>query len=140
MTTREEWARALLRLLDCPERPRNLTALVAWQAAEGGPSHSQAKWNPLNSTQTMPGATDFNTVGVKNYVSEDQGLEATVKTLHGKGHGYEPILERLAKNSRPRTTLSAVEASDWGTGGLARSIVDDVKAHWEAYANVEIGQ
>jgi hypothetical protein len=140
MVTREQWAVSLLRWMDLPVTQKNLVALVAWQAAEGGPPNAQAKWNPLNTTQPWPGATTFNWVGVKNYPTQTDGLGATARTFKTPGQGYEPIVKRLARSARPRRTLAAVEASSWGTGGLAKSIVDDVKRSFSQYASVPIGQ
>lgn len=140
MITREEWAVSLLRWMGFPVKQRNLVALIAWQAAEGGPQVQQAKWNPLNTTQPWPGASDFNWVGVKNYASQSDGLNATAKTLYTPGQNYEPIVKRLRRNARPRRTLRAVENSNWGTGGLAPQIVDDVKRHYRDYADAVIGQ
>lgn len=99
----------------------------AWQAqmqAEGG----SAKNNPFNTTQPMPGATNFNSVGVKNYVSAQQGIEATIKTLKGKGHGYEKILKALRANAPATEIVKAIGESDWGTSGtLAAEVLDDIK-------------
>ena len=46
------------------------------------------------TTHAMEGATDFNSVGVKNYRSLDQGLDAARDTLQGgaDSYGYEAIL------------------------------------------------
>lgn len=140
--TRELWARSLLRWMGLPETQRNLVALVAWQAAEGGGPNApkQAKWNPLNTTQVWPNSSIYNSAQVRNYATETDGLAATAKTFAGKGLGYELILKRLGKSARPRRTLDAVEQSAWGTGGLAKRIVGDVKRHWDSYAQVPIGQ
>lgn len=139
---REQWANSFLRYMGLPQSYRNQIVLICWQAAEGGPNG--ATWNPLNCVQPMPGSTFFNVlapgIGVQNYVSQMSGLEATAKTIHGKNHGYEPILDGLTHSRRPRKTLAAVEASDWGTGGLAKSIVDDVKRHYAQYAYVNVPQ
>lgn len=140
MVTREDFARSLLKWMALPVSERNLIALIAWQAAEGGPTMPQAKWNPLNTTQPWTGSTQFNSVGVRNYATENDGLGATARTFKTTGQGYEKILRRLSRSARPRRTLAAVEASGWGTGGLAKSIVDDVKRHYEIYAEAAIGQ
>jgi hypothetical protein len=141
MVTREDWAKAFLKKHRWPIMERNLVALIAWEAAEGGPTG--ARFNPLNCTLKMAGSTAFNWNGgfpVQNYVSLEQGLEATVKTLDGEGLGYGPVRQGLRDNDHPRVTLAAVEASAWGTGGLARSIVDDVKNSYHQYADQPIGQ
>lgn len=144
--TREMWAQSFLRWCGFPYEGirgrRNMVALIAWQAAEGGPEAPQAKFNPLNTTRRMPGSTDFNWVHVQNYTSESSGLEATARTLFETNpiFGYTPIINRLRRGARPRSTLDAVESSSWGTGGLAKSIVDDVKRSYDYYADKPIGQ
>ena len=68
------------------------------------------------TTQSAAGATNFNSVGVKNFTSYEQGLAATVKTLtNGR---YEPILAALRSGDSAVAVGRAVEASPWGTGGL----------------------
>lgn len=140
MITRERFAREVLRELGAPASQRNLWALVAWMQAEG----STAKFNPLATTQAMPGATDFNSVGVKNYTSLQQGVEATAKTLNygaDRGlYGYKPIRRRLRKSRWAYWTLRAVEDSVWGTGGLALRCLRGVKRYWEQHRNAPIGQ
>lgn len=99
----------------------------AWQAqiqAEGG----SAKNNCFNTTQPMPGSTDYNAVGVQNYKTPEQGIEATIKTLRYKNHGYERIVKRLKENAPATEIIEAIGQSDWGTSGsLARDVLDDIK-------------
>jgi len=136
--TREGFAEAVLEELGAPITKRNLWTLVSWMQAEGG----SARWNPLNTTQEMPGATDYNWVGVKNYESFAQGVEATVKTLNYGAdrdlYGYKPIRRRLKKNVWAYWTLRAVEGSIWGTGGLALRCLPSVKKHWDYYRNLPV--
>lgn len=131
--TREFFADLLLEELGCPRQHRNLVSLVAWMQAEG----SAAKFNPLATTQKWEGATDFNWVGVKNYADLEDGVMATAKTLNYGAdrdlYGYEPIRACLKRNRRPGLTLRAVEASIWGTGGLALRCIPGVKNHWDHY-------
>lgn len=119
---------------------RRMWAWVSWMQAEGG----SAKFNPLNTTQEMPGATDFNWVGVKNYVSFKQGVQATIKTLnYGARHdlfGYRPIRQDLVKNAWASKTLLDIERSEWGTGGLALKCLPGVKLFWDKYRVMPIGQ
>lgn len=140
MITREDFARRLLPAIGAPVTQRNLWALVSWMQAEG----STAKFNPLATTQEMPGAKNFNSVGVKNYTSLEQGVEATAKTLNYGAdrdlYGYKPIRRRLRRNAWAYWTLRAVEASIWGTGGLAVRCLPSVKRHWNEYRNLPIGQ
>jgi hypothetical protein len=146
VVTRGDFLEGLLRFLDYPVTRHNRVALVSWITAEGGPSlddsfdPEQARFNPLNTTQPMPGATAFNSVGVRNYVSLAQGIEATAKTLLFDGHGYRAIRRHLRRNHHPARTLRAVERSDWGTGGLALRVLPGVRDHYSQYAAKPIGQ
>lgn len=138
MTTREQFARMLLAEIDAKPRKRNLWALVSWMQAEGG----SADFNPLNTTLEMPGATNYNSVGVKNYVSLDQGVKATARTLNYGAdrnlYGYKPIRKRLRGLSSAALTLRAVERSVWGTGGLALQCLPMVKRNWSHFRNLPI--
>jgi hypothetical protein len=146
MVTRGEFITEFLVRIDYPRERPNKLALMAWVAAEGGPSlddswnPKQARFNPLNTTLRMPGSTSFNSVGVQNYVSFDQGLDATVKTLRGKHFGYGMIRRHLRRAHPPWKTLAAVERSNWGTGGLALRILPLVREMYQRYAEKPIGQ
>jgi hypothetical protein len=109
---RTQWASDLLARLGMPKTSENVRALSAWAQAEG----TSAKFNPLATTQRAPGATNFNSVGVKNFVSYEQGLDATVQTL--KNGRYGAILDALKAGNSATAVGRAVEASPWGTGGL----------------------
>jgi len=111
------WAQALLQRLGMPVTSSNLAALTAWEMAEGGHWHNSAHYNPLNTTQSEPGATSMNSVGVKAYVSWDQGFAATITTLHNGR--YQAILAALRKGDDAQAVAAAVAASPWGTGAFA---------------------
>ena len=99
-------------------------ALQAQMQAEGG----SAKNNPFNTTMPMPGATNFNSVGVKNYVNAEQGIQATIKTLKENGHGYEEIRKLLRANASAVQIVTAIGRSDWGTdSSLALEVLDDIR-------------
>lgn len=136
--TREEWASAFLRGIDAPVNRANLYAIVSWIQAEGG----NAKNNPLNTTHDAPGATDYNWVGVKNYPTPPVGLEAAIETLQYGAerdlYGYRPIKRNLKRGRRAGKTLRAIEASEWGTGGLALQCLPWVKKSWDHYRNLPI--
>ena len=81
---------------------------------------TQAAWNPLATTRDMPGATDFNWVGVKNYRSLAQGIAASIGTLE---YGYEvyrygAIVEDLRRCADPYATAASIAASSWCPGCL----------------------
>ena len=115
--TQFTWAQALLVAMRLPVTADNVAAVTAWEMAEGGHWYNTAYYNPLNTTQSMPGATVFNSVGVKAYTSWRQGLEATVKTL--KNGYYGAIIEALRRGNDASAVAAAVGASPWGTGDFS---------------------
>ena len=133
---RNQWLHAFYDALAVPHTNRNAWAGVSWIQAEGG----TARWNPLNTTQRMPGSWDYNSVGVQNYPDFETGLAATVKTIEqtNPALGYVAILTRLRRDARPASTLKAVEASQWGTGGLALKVLPYVRADYWKYASTLI--
>ena len=118
--TPQTWAQALLTKLGYPVTHANVAELMSWEAAEGG-GWGNAAYNPLNTTQGASGATDYNSVGVKNYVSWQQGLTATVQTL--KNGRYDTILEEL-KAGGPYSAQfgTIVSATPWGTGNFTVNV------------------
>jgi peptidoglycan hydrolase CwlO-like protein len=115
--TQLTWAKALLVAMRLPVTADNVAAVTAWEMAEGGHWYNTAYYNPLNTTQDMPGATVFNSVGVKAYTSWKQGLEATVKTM--KNGYYGGIIEALRRGNDATAVAAAVGASPWGTGNFS---------------------
>jgi hypothetical protein len=112
---RRQFAVDLLTQLGMPQTTENIRAVVAWQEAEG----TRASFNPLATTQRSDGATDFNSVGVKNYTSYAQGLAATVTTL--RNGRYDEILAALRDGTSAQRLADAVARSPWGTGdGVSR--------------------
>lgn len=107
--TRGDFAAAVLNALGFSPRPEAIRGLEAWMQAEG----TSASNNPLATTQGWSGASNFNSVGVKNYASEDDGVAATVRTL--TNGLYHPILEALASGTA-MDLANAVAGSPWGTG------------------------
>lgn len=133
-----EWAVRLLRQLQVPTCRDNQVVVVAWQVQE----FTQAAWNPLATTHAMPGSTDFNGVGVQNYVSLGQGLQATEDTIRGGAdtYGYGAIVDALSRCADPMTTAAAVNASSWcsgcGNGAYLIGLVPKVEADFHTYASL----
>ena len=129
-----EWAQFFLKEMRSPVARNNLIVVVAWQVAE----YTQAQWNPLATTYPMPGATEFNGHGVRNYVSLDQGLDATRLTLGHCCYGYEQIIANLARNADPMTTGEAINASRWcrgcADGGYVIDLIPTVAQYYDEYA------
>jgi len=112
--TQVTWAQAFLKRLGMPMTADNVAAVMAWEMAEGGHWYNTAHYNPLNTTQSMRGATIFNSVGVKAYKSWMQGLEASVITINNGLYGG--ILAALRTGNDGQAVAAAVAASPWGTG------------------------
>jgi peptidoglycan hydrolase CwlO-like protein len=125
-----KWASLLLPKLSAPVCRSNLVAVVAWEASE----YTKAQWNPLATTQSMPGASAFNSVGVRNYASLDQGLDATVLTLNGPAsRGYGAILASLRACADAMNTAYAINASAWCRGCAGGAYVIAVVPAVEAF-------
>ncbi len=115
--TQVTWAQAFVKSLGAPMTADNVAAIVAWEMAEGGHWYNTAHYNPLNTTQSMPGATVFNSVGVKAYTSWAQGLKASVITIRNGYYGG--ILDALRRGNDAQAVADAVAASPWGTGSFS---------------------
>jgi len=130
------WAGAFLQVMGAPGCRDNLVVMVSWQLAEG----TDAEWNPLATTYDMPGATTFNYVGVKNYASLDDGLQATKLTLlrGASSYGYRGIIHGLRNCAAAEKTAAAVAASSWcGCGaGYVTSLIGRVREHYNTYARL----
>jgi hypothetical protein len=112
-----DWAESLLLDLGSPVDYYNLTSVVAWEIAEGGWFANDATFNPLDTTQQMPGSVGVvdtgNGIYVQAYVSLEQGIEATTITLHNGF--YDDILAGLYTSNVPYDTIFAIAVSPWGT-------------------------
>jgi hypothetical protein len=133
-----EWARLFLATVGAPACQSNLTTVVAWQAAE----YTQAGWNPLATTYRIAGAGTFNGAGVRNYVSLQQGLQASALTLRtgSASYGYDWILYRLASCTDPAVTAAAINASMWcrgcAGGDYVTGLIPRVEASYDLYARL----
>ncbi|MGO8683738.1 MAG: coiled-coil domain-containing protein [Thermoleophilia bacterium] len=111
--TPQTWAQALLRDAHLPTTTANLSAIVAWEMAEGGNWYNGARYNPLDTTMPEPGASDMNAVGVKAYASWSEGLTATIATL--ENGDYANIIAALRAGQNAAAVAAAVAVSPWGT-------------------------
>ncbi|MGH2783755.1 MAG: hypothetical protein ACRDJ1_00660 [Actinomycetota bacterium] len=129
-----QWAEFFLKEMHAPVARNNLVVVVAWQVAE----YTSAQWNPLATTYPMPGATEFNSHGVRNYVSLEQGLDASRLTLSHCCYGYEAIIASLARNADPMTTGQAINDSRWcrgcADGGYVIDLIPTVEEYYDEYA------
>jgi|SRR6185437_5972370 len=112
MSIWQGWEQELLAAIGAPSTPQNISFLDAWANAEGG----SASYNPMNTTQPASGAMDYNSAGVKEYTSAQQGIVATAQTLE---NGYYPTILSGLKSGNPLTNAGSelnAELNKWGTG------------------------
>jgi hypothetical protein len=114
-----QWAKDFLTKLGAPITATNVQAITAWEQAEG----TKAAYNPLATTQGgFAGETQFNSVGVKNYVSYQDGLDANVKVIN---NGLYPnILAALQQGNDAMAVAKAITASPWGTGSGVERVLN----------------
>jgi hypothetical protein len=106
-----QWAKDFLTKLGMPVTGPNVQAVTAWEQAEG----TKAAFNPLATTQGgFTGETQFNSVGVKNYVSYQDGIDANVKVI--TNGLYPNIIAALQQGTDAMAVAKAIAASPWGTG------------------------
>lgn len=121
MATFAGWEAAVLRQVKAPVTKANVAWLDAWQQSEGG----GAAYNPLNTTEAANGASDYNSVGVKNYPSASSGAEATGATLLG----WYPAIVAALRSGNPQRYAAAGHGTDvvsqlntWGSHGFAATV------------------
>ena len=105
---RDFFDQVVARLKDVSPSAAATNFLVVWAPHE----NTSAVWNPLATTWGMPGATNFNRVGVKNYPSKTSGVHGTANTLN-LGY-YDAIRRMMAGRSFDREALRRA-LSTWGT-------------------------
>lgn len=114
------WITSFLMSIGAPATSANINSISSWISHEsvfpGGPGKG-GMWNPLNTTLGQSGATNYNSVGVKNYVSEAQGLAATAQTI--LGGGYSDIVSAL-RTGNGLCGQSFSGLSRWSGGGYSR--------------------
>ena len=129
-----EWAASLLPELGAGTGRENMIAIVAWEASEG----TEATWNPLATTKDMPGDSQYNSHGVRNYLTKEQGIEASVATIELPSRGYEPIIARLKDGGDAMKTAEAIRDSLWcrgcAGGTYVTGFIEAVRRYYDRYA------
>lgn len=120
ISNKRQWAEKMLDRMGAPKNADSVSAMLAWQAEEGGHWDNTAGYNPLNTTYEMPGSFRMKgkggKVGVQHFTSWDQGIEATYKTLttgSTKARGYDAILTAFKNGAPKEELLKAIAGSDW---------------------------
>jgi hypothetical protein len=125
---RIEFSYDILRRIGAPLSRENATAILAWQAFE----NTRARWNPLATTWRKPGSTAFNAAGVQNYVSYEQGLDATVDTLLLSY--YTRVVAAFRNDAGAPAVLTEVARSPWGSGSGPLERLPWVRTNWDRWA------
>lgn len=143
ISSRADWAAALLSMIGAPVSQNNINTIVAWESAEGGAGpqfgvpNNTTNYNPINITLVSgpqgygydpggagtfyPGAspTSGNDPPVASFSDWQTGLVATAARLQQPF--AQGILTALQTDSSESTVAAAVGASGWGTGDFSGS-------------------
>jgi hypothetical protein len=119
---RTDFAKALLSKLKAPNTKANVSSIDDWERLEGGNWDNTARYNPLDTTESEPGATDMNSAGVKAYQNWTQGIDATAQTLlspTNPDHGdYQQVVNALRSGGGLENN-SYAGLSDWSGGAYS---------------------
>lgn len=122
--TRGNFAAGVTQGLNAEVTLHTRRALMAINQVEG----VAAANNAYNTTLRTSCSTTFNFVGVQNYCSGKEGVNATVRTLKFPNHGYGFVIHALRVNAPATNIVKAWGRSDWGTDiTLALAVLDDIK-------------
>lgn len=130
---RSEFASTVFKHVGGHVTAPRVTVGVAWAAIEG----SKAQNNPWDTTEPYEGATDFNSAGVKNYLTIEDGIEATIKTL--ENGNYAHILKVLRTPEASFNDLrNAINGSPWGST-ISFELYRDVEERYSMYDEEIVG-
>lgn len=122
--SRGNFSNGVTRKLDAEVTLHTRRALMAENQAEG----VAAANNAYNTTLRTGCSTTFNSVGVQNYCTPDEGENATVRTLKFPNHGYGRIIHALRINAPAIVIVRAFGRSDWGTNlALVEAVLRDIQ-------------
>lgn len=103
---RNQWAGAECLTMGWPASI--VPGIVAQCMREG----SSARCNPQDTTMPWAGSTPYNSVGVQNYLTVDDGLAATKATWE---NGFYPTVLAAGAAGDPNQWVAAVANGPWGT-------------------------
>lgn len=112
LDTHAGWARGLLAADRLPQTGCNVSAVLEWEAREGGGFGNQAHYNPLN-VNPGPGAgwPGYSATGAWAFPDAATGLRYTVATLNNGYYGG--ILAALRAGNSAQRVCNAIMASPW---------------------------
>lgn len=141
ITSPVQWAVVLLKYMNLPVTPSNVSFLVGWAVVEGGNWHNTATGNPLNTTLRAPGSQAIagSSAGVQAYPSWATGIEATAQTLQA----YPEIMAGLRAGDAAAADLAGSMGPDlsrWSGGGYSVVPPSNVSSTQVANLDLSIGQ
>jgi hypothetical protein len=132
VTSRAQWAPQFLAVIPgVLSYPEGIVAVVAWIDSEG----SHARCNPLDTERPWPGATDYNPAGVKNYLTQEDGIRASLATIMDGFYGG--ILAALRARASADAVCAEVCASRWGSQPTP-PLLADVRTHWAFTSSIQV--
>ena len=124
---RGEFAREVFKRINVEANGKTLTFAQAWMAYEA----TSATNNPFATTQPWTNSTEFNSVGVRNYATVEDGIAATVATLENGYYNHLMFVLRHP-NSTPKEMMGALNASPWGSY-VYPELYEDVEHNYNEY-------
>lgn len=128
----DEVYEAILTGVGAPVTKENMKFMYAWRQGEG----AKAAFNPFNTTKKKEKSTFYNCLsrkndkcvgGVRNYSSQQEGIDATVETL--KLSYYSCITDGLKNDIGAKKIARQCKQAlkTWGTGELVAKVLDGNK-------------
>ena len=117
------WDHQLLGALGLEPTRERRRFLTAWARAEGG----NARYNPLNTTMSVPGALDYNSVHVKHYPDQMAGIAATLLTL--RLAYYRALVDALRETALGADQILHRGALGVRTWGTSTQLIGEILKH-----------
>jgi cell wall-associated NlpC family hydrolase len=117
---RRNFATRILQGIGAPTTGTALKAMLEWMRHEGGHYKNNADFNPLNTTQKMPGDGPMSSKNpkIRSYGNWEDGVAATLRTITSDKYGYPKIVQAFRENKDLGSIYRAINKSQWGTKTL----------------------
>ena len=142
INTPVDFAVALEQAMGDPVTNPTNAAIMKWANAEGGNWHNAARFNPLNTTQRMPGSQSMNSVGVQSYLTWAAGIAATARTINNGNYPNVQTDMQMGTGFGKEVNPDLVR---WGTGAIfdkggwlppkSKTYAINNTSHWEPVGN-----
>jgi hypothetical protein len=133
---RADFAQAIASALGAPTGEAVIALVTDMTLEDTGAAN-----NPMATEYPMPGATDWNSDGVKNYPTPAIGVTAIVKAL--ENGLYDGILAAIRSGADATVICRNSEWNTWGGSDVYVSqlldLLPQVRANYQAYGSTEVG-